>query len=123
MSRIALSFILSMLAYMVTLVVSLRLLNGNDRGQTMQIVVSMAPMVPAVLLCWSVVRAIRALDELQRRIQFEAFALAFAGTALLTFSYGFLENAGMPRLSMFAVWPLMCALWTLGLVIGRLRYK
>jgi hypothetical protein len=62
------------------------------------------------------------MDELQRKLQFEALALAFAGTALLTFGYGFLEGVGLPRLSMFVVWPLMAALWVVGVFIGRVRY-
>ena len=60
---------------------------------------------------------------MQRKLQFEALALAFAGTALITFSYGFLEGAGFPRISMFAVWPLMAAIWFIGVMIGRLRFK
>ena len=62
------------------------------------------------------------LDELQRRIQFEAIAFAFAGTALLTFSYGFVENVGFPHLSWFFVWPIMAILWIIGLGIATRRY-
>lgn len=43
-----------------------------------------------------------------------AITVAFFGTAVLSFGYGFVENAGAPRLSMFAVWPLMGTLWIVG---------
>lgn len=115
--------VLAMLAYAATLAVSLSLLAGGIDGRAAEIAVALAPMVPAVLLCWAIVRLIRRLDEMHRRVQLEAFALAFAGTALVTFSYGFLENAGFAKVSAFAVWPVMCGLWIAGVLIGSLRYR
>ena len=53
----------------------------------------------------------------------DTFLMAFAGTALVTFSYGFLENVGYAKLSMFAVWPLMAGFWTIGLIVANLRYR
>ncbi len=114
---------LSMLAYAIALMVSLHLLASGIGNRGAAIAITLAPMVPAIFLCWSIIGVIRRLDELQRRLQLEAFALAFAGTALITFSYGFLENAGFPRLSAFAVWPVMCGLWLAGVLFGRLRYR
>ena len=49
--------------------------------------------------------------------------MAFAGTAVLTFSYGFLENVGFPPLNTFMIWPLMAMLWLLGQGVSRLRYR
>jgi hypothetical protein len=48
--------------------------------------------------------------------------VAFGGTALLTFSYGFLENVGFPHFSWIWVLPLMVALWGLGGALASLRY-
>lgn len=114
---------LSTIAYAITLVISLRVLARGVDNQTAAIAITLAPMVPAVFLCGSIVHLIRRLDEMQRRLQLEAFALAFAGTALVTFSYGFLENVGFPKLSAFAVWPVLCGLWIAGVVFGSLRYR
>jgi hypothetical protein len=85
--------------------------------------IALSPMVAGALLAWVVLRQLRRMDELQRRIQLESFGFAFAGTALATFSYGFLEGLGWPRLSMFVVWPLMAVLWTTGLALARRRYQ
>jgi hypothetical protein len=85
--------------------------------------IALSPMVPGALVVWAILRQLRRLDELQRRVQFEALALAFAGTAFISFSYGLLEAHGYPRLSMFVVWPLMASLWMLGLVVAARRYK
>jgi hypothetical protein len=63
------------------------------------------------------------MDELQRKIQLEAVVFGFCGTALLTFSYGFLENAGFPHLNWIWIFPLMAALWGLGQAIAARRYR
>jgi hypothetical protein len=61
-------------------------------------------VIPAVLILASVVRAVALMDELQRKIQLEAVILSFCGTAILTFSYGFLENVGFPHLNWTCYW-------------------
>lgn len=110
-------------AYALMLTGSLWLLRHGVEGEVMRIAVSLSPMLPGIGVCWAILRQLRRMDELQQRLQLEALAIAFAGTALITFSYGFLENAGLPQLSMFAVWPLMAALWVAGILIGTLRYR
>ena len=110
-------------AYAAMLIVSQRVLGGGIESQSASILIALSPMLPAVFICGVVMRSIRHLDEMQRKLQFEALALAFAGTALITFSYGFLEGAGFPRIPMFAVWPLMAAIWFTGVMAGRQRIK
>ncbi|WP_065333472.1 hypothetical protein [Tritonibacter mobilis] len=113
---------LGLIAYAGVLVAAqLRLAQGVDDG-AIEVLLSVLPMLPALFICGVVVTGIRDMDELQRKVQFEALALAFAGTALITFTYGFLEGAGFPKLSMFVVWPLMAGLWVIGVMMGRLRY-
>ena len=114
---------LGLIAYAGVLVAAqLRLAQGVDDG-AIEVLLSVLPMLPALFICGVVVTGIRDMDELQRKVQFEALALAFAGTALITFTYGFLEGAGFPKLSMFVVWPLMAGLWVIGLdvSIGSLK--
>lgn len=110
-------------AYAAMLIVSQRVLGGGIENQSASILIALSPMLPAAFICGVVMRSIRHLDEMQRKLQFEALAMAFAGTALITFCYGFLEGVGFPRISMFAVWPLMAAIWFIGVMIGRLRFK
>lgn len=108
-------------AYAAVLIVSIALINGNP-GAAWRYPVALLPMIPAALVLLAVMRQIGRLDELQRRIQFEALAFAFGGTALLTFGYGFLENVGLPHISWFMVWPIMAVLWIIGLGIANRRY-
>lgn len=121
--RELLALLIGLTAYVAMLFLSQRLLAHGIEGRAAHILVSLSPMLPAVFICGVVVRSIRHLDEMQRKLQFEALALAFAGTALITFGYGFLEGAGFPKLSMFIVWPLMATIWFIGVMVGRLRFR
>ena len=112
----------AVIAYAAVLIVSIWAINTHPRA-LWRYPVALLPMLPAAFALVAVVRQIGRLDELQRRIQFEALAFAFAGTALLTFSYGFVENVGFPHLNWFWVWPLMALLWMLGLALATRRYR
>ena len=109
--------------YLVMLVGSIELLTHVDVARPWRDLIALSPMLPAAAMAWIVLRELRRMDELQRRIQLEALGFSFAGTAILTFSYGFLEGLGYPRLSMFTVWPILATLWVVGLVLARRRYQ
>jgi hypothetical protein len=81
-------------------------------------VILLTPLVPISLAMLAIWRALKRMDELQRRETLEVIAMAAAGTAFLSLTYGFLEMVGFPRISMFAVWIVMGALW---LFIGQAR--
>ncbi|MBD9529863.1 hypothetical protein [Paracoccus sp. PAR01] len=116
-------FLAGLGAYGATLVVSQHLLADDTGTQLARALIALSPMLPAAFICGVVVRSIRHLDEMHRKLQFEALAMAFAGTALITFSYGFLEGVGFPKISMFSVWGLMGSLWFIGVMIARYRFK
>jgi hypothetical protein len=113
----------SIAAYVTVLMLSITIQIHAPPAAAWRPAIVLLPMLPAATVCWVVLRQLHRMDELQRRLQFEALAFAFAGTALMTFSYGFLEGAGCPRLSMFTVWPLMAVLWIIGLLINQRRYQ
>ncbi|MEO6920728.1 MAG: hypothetical protein ABI171_17235 [Collimonas sp.] len=52
-------------------------------------------------------------DEFVYLRSLENIAIAAALTAGWTFTYGFLENDGYQRLSMFMVWPVMGFAWAM----------
>jgi len=110
-------------AYAALLVGSIELLQHVAIAAPWRDLVALSPMLAAVAMPWVILRELRRMDELQMRIQLEALGFSFAGTAVLTFSYGFLEGLGYPRLSMFSVWPVMAVLWIVGLVLARRRYQ
>ncbi|PIE14250.1 MAG: hypothetical protein CSA68_10585 [Rhodobacterales bacterium] len=116
-------FSLAILAYAVVTAVSLKLLRGGVDSPVWQALLTLSPLLPLIAVCISVLRHIRRIDEMQRLITFEALAIAFASTAVTTMGYGFLENIGWLRLSMFVVLPLMAALTGLSLLLTTWRYK
>jgi len=120
--RTQIEFGLAVLAYLMVLVGSVTVLQAN-RGADWRYYVAVLPVAPAAFVIWLFVRAISRLDELQRRIQMEAFAFSLGTTALVTFGYGFLEGAGMPHLSWTYVFPLMAVLWGVGVAVFRWRYR
>lgn len=90
---------------------------------TLLVAINLLPMLGAIVAAWTIMRALRRMDELQRRVQFDAIALSFLGTALITIGWGFAEGAGLPHLRAFAIWPIMGALWGVGTIFAQLRYR
>jgi len=82
-----------------------------------------SPMIPFLLAVWAIVRQIRRSDEFVRKTTLEHVAIAAAVTAGWTFTYGFLENAGYPRLSMFTVWPVMGGVWGALAILDAWRHR
>lgn len=90
---------------------------------TLKLAINLAPMLGAFAAAWAILRGLWRMDEMQRRIQFDAIAISFLGTALITFGWGFAEGAGLPHLRAFAVWPIMGTLWGIGSLIAIRRYR
>ncbi|SEN30227.1 hypothetical protein SAMN05428959_1011089 [Duganella sp. CF517] len=107
----------SIAVYIALLVPSIMYGPAMDAGP-LKTAALMCPMTGFVLMIWAIARHIGRMDEYQRIVMLETFALAAALTAAVTFTYGFMENAGYPRLSMFYVWGVMGFSW---LAIGLLR--
>jgi hypothetical protein len=115
-------FILAMGGYALLLIASVLLLPATPAGW-LRVLVALLPVIPAVYGLAVIIGVVRGMDEFQQRIQLEAVAFSLIATALLTFTYGFLENAGFPPLSVIWVLPLIVALWGVGQLIAGRRYQ
>jgi len=107
------------------LVIGAALLSRSfERGSAMRIALAVVEgLATGAVIVTSILR-LRSLDEFQQRVQLEALAIAFAGTGVLATAYGFLVNAGLPNIDWGAmVWPVMVALWAVGLLIANGRYR
>jgi len=102
----------SILIYGLVLVCALKIGPTLPEG-VWRTAVMISPMLPFLLAVWAIVRQFGRMDEYIRQWSLENIAIAAAVTAGWTFTYGFLENAGYPRISMFMVWPVMGAVWGL----------
>ena len=120
-SRYQREMILSFVVYGALLVASIRYGRPMADG-LLRTIVLLSPMVGFVGMIWANARHVSGIDEYQRKFLLETFALAAALTAALTFSYGFLETAGYPKISMFSVWMIICGAWGV-VAIARVALK
>jgi len=100
------AFLLYALVLVISICVGRPMKPGS--GQTLLLI---SPMAPFLLIILAIFRHFQRVDEFVRLQILENIAIAAGVTAGWTFTYGFLENAGFPRLSMFTVWPVMGAVW------------
>jgi hypothetical protein len=102
----------AMLAYLVVLMGSIALAKPMEPGAARTLLL-LTPIIPLVLSIWAIARHFKRMDEFVRLRSLESLAIAAAATAGLSLTYGFLESAGFPRLSMFWVWGVMGLIWGL----------
>ncbi len=112
----------SMAAFTAMVAVSIWLLKGHEHSP-LRYLVALLPVIPSAFAIRSAIRFFRGLDELQRRIQFEAIAFSFLGTCLISLNWGVLQRAGLPHADVIWVALLMLALYSVGILIGCRRYQ
>ena len=90
-----------------------------------RLALSFVPTPVFVLFLWSFIRAVRGADELERRIQLEALAVAFPLGLLLLTTLGLVQRAvalNMEDWSYNHVWPMFAVFYLLGLMLARRRF-
>jgi len=102
----------AMAAYLVVLFFSLRFAKQLDGGLVRTLLL-LSPMIPVALALWAFMRQLKRMDEFVRLRSLQALALAGGVTAGFTLTYGFLENAGLPRISTFTVWMVFGGSWAI----------
>lgn len=102
----------SLIAYALFVIASLTLGKRMETGWLRTLIMLM-PVIPLFVMIWVIFRQFARLDEFVRMRSLESLAIAGAVTAALSFTYGFLESAGYPKLSMYWVWMVMGATWGL----------
>jgi len=80
-------------------------------------------MIGMIAMCVALVRFISRMDEFQRQYFMTCGAIAGLVTAIATMALGFLENAGVPRVSMTFVWPVTMLAFGACLLLMRRRYR
>lgn len=83
---------------------------------------ALLPIAPALAVTGVALKHIATMDELQRRVQVEAFAASALLVGLATFAFGFVEGVAASRPSMIWVFPAMLAGWGLIAAVLRRRY-
>jgi hypothetical protein len=92
---------------------------------TLRLVLALLPVPVFALFLWTFVRSVRGADELERRIQLEALAVAFPLGLLLLTSLGLVQRAvelNFQNWSYNHVWPMFALFYIVGLTAARRRY-
>jgi len=109
--------------YFAVLFASVSLLRNFDVPKFWQAVISIVPAVPVVFIILILMSMLKDSDELQQRVNLLAITFSAALTGLLTFSYGFLENIGLPKLPTIAILPMLFVLWGIGFGYFTARHE
>jgi hypothetical protein len=116
-------FFAGMALYSVLLVVSVTTLRHHPAGGVAGIAIALLPMLGVLGVVYAIVRATIAMDEFRRRIAVDSAAIAAVAGGVITMGLGFLENAGVPRMNMTYVLPIIIAAWGCALIFFWRRYR
>jgi hypothetical protein len=95
-----------------------------DLSASSRVAVALVPLPANVALIAMVLRRIRALDEFQKRVHFEAAVAAFLATGVGVFIYGYLRQAdAVAPLDAAWVWAFMCVAYAGGWGLAVRRYR
>lgn len=114
------------LAWVVVYLLTRRLLDSNPLPELWRIVVALIPMVPFAFFLTFTMAGVRSMDELQRRIQLEALAIAFPLAILFFMLLGLLELAiplSPQDWSYRHTWSYLPLFYFIGLAIASRRYQ
>ena len=112
----------SMAGYIAMVPVSIWLLKGHEHSP-LRFLFAVLPVFPSAFIMWAIIRFVCSLDEMQRRIHLDGMAFSFLGTCLISLTWGFLQDAGLPRVDVIWVPLLLVLLWAVGLSVARRRYQ
>ena len=98
-------------------------LTNQGLSQTQAILVTLLPWSGWIVLVVSMGMMIASLDELQRRIQTEAIAIGFAGTAIIVGGYALLQFVGFAKINIGIVILIMSLMWLIGKLWTLWRYR
>ena len=118
-------FFPAMALYVFAVVVSVWLLKRID-APLLRAAVALLPMPAVAMVLRAMVRYIRDADELQRRIEVEALAIATAGISLAYFAAGLLQAAKVIAIpgsaALISLLPLVCPVYGLAKVAVSRSY-
>lgn len=109
-------FIPAMFAY-VALIILYGAFVPRIESLFLKVVLALLPLMPIALVIRAIVRVIRDQDELERRIDLEAIAIASTTTGFGFFSFGLLTSAVDWKIGSdaVAIWVLPCLFASFGL--------
>ncbi len=115
--------LVALLASAIDLLASF-LLRNPTLGSAARIAIALMPLPGDIALIVLVLRAVRRLDEFQKRVHFEAITVAFLSTGVAVFACGYLQQAHIVGfLNSGVVWAFMLIFYALGYLIAANHYR
>ena len=102
------------------------MLEMSDLSVGVRVSLALLPVPAFAWFLWEFTQMVSHADELERRIQLEALALAFPLTLLLLMTLGLLQVAielNMDDWSYRHIWPIVYVFYVAGLMRARRRYQ
>jgi hypothetical protein len=100
------------------------LLRNPGSGTAARVAIALMPLPGDIALIFLVLRAIRTLDEFQKRVHFEAVTIAFLSTGVAVFVYGYLQQAHVVgSLHAGLVWAFMLIFYVIGYLVAVRHYR
>lgn len=122
--RTAKVLLVTLLASVVIDVGAMLVLHHVELGSAARIAVALSPVPLKIAVIALILRAIRQLDEFQKRVHFEAVTVAFLSTGVAVFVYGYLQKAqAVGPLDLGRVWTFMLLFYAIGVFIAKKHYK
>ncbi len=125
-SRLGARVIGSGIAWLLIWFAARMLLEQSGLSSNVRIAVALAPVPLFAWFVYAFVRFVAQADELQRRIQMEALAIAYPSAIVLFMTLGLLDIAiGLPyeNFGLKHLWTFMPMVYFVGLAIATRRYK
>ena len=120
------TILLILLAWLASYMgIRLYLESGIALSSGVRLTLALLPSPLFAAFLWTFVRGIRTADELERRIQLEALAVAFPLGLMLLTTLGLVQRAvelNFQDWSYNHVWPMFALFYLCGLVVARRRY-
>lgn len=125
-ARIPAVLAVGFLLWAITFIGARAVLEGSTVSGVGRVLLALVPLPFFIVALVGVIQRIRAMDELERRIQLEALAVAFPLSLVLLMTLALLEVAQPldPRnWSYRHLWPFPILFYTIGLALARRRYQ
>ena len=98
--------------------------SGLQLPQWTVVLISLTPVIPALVMMRVYLTFVRQMDEFNRRIQSEAWLISAGLVGFGTFTFSFLEEwAHFPRLDLVWVFPALLGMWGLATFFVKRRYQ
>lgn len=113
---------LSVVLYVVVLFVSIFVAKTLEAG-ALQTAVVLTPVLPGLLTLRAIIRHLNRQDEFMRVYMLEMIATAGGVTAFLSFTYGFAEGVGFPKLNGFVHYGMFMVTWLVIVIIRKIKER